>query len=615
MAVHVLPEVTNGVVLPTDFPYKYPKTDDTTRESWGLRYIEFGHFSMVLGLAGFALVLKGCAQLTPGTFTFPFEAWHVSAIFAAVWYVLFVFAMLWKLIVAPHKLYMEVQHPLKRHGVVMLPICNLIFSALLEGYSNEFQSVLWWAGVVPIGVLLVIQVALFTRHRHIVDHIVPSLMMGPAACLVVAVVTPAMASINPGTAGGYQEVAQWFGGCGLLFFLMLLTATWFNAASHQWADERLRPLSAMWGGSCFVACLAWITVQRLASFDTVAFACFASGVLFYVAALYNVDWLLPGRFDMMNWNVAFPLDVAALAALQYFRTEKHAFSQAVAWVFLVSAGFSNFTCFFHTLALIVKRKFPAPAPKFGPMSFNKLQHEALRELFQVIRRECQPTTKASDHSEARLVELLNMYVTLQNAHAEVEDELLFPMAREIYPMHAQHAEEHHEVIHEQLHEIHAMLDQGDIAAVRRLLLVHLDFVLDHMQFEEDHVQTLFRKHFPLALQKRFVERVWDLLEPKGLHHRTNDIKHITDSRLDASRMDWEESVVLCIRYLPEHGQRLRFLKALTWGVPDRAQMLGLWLNRGLATKDPVGEIKLAMIFNDMPELIPRGGGVSYARAL
>ena len=223
-----------------------------------------------------------------------------------------------------------------------------------------FQSVLWWL-VVPIGLLLLIQVFLFTaivtrgsRGSFHVD--------GSGRRLVVAVVTPGMAWINPGNAGGYDEVAQWFGGCGFLFFIVLLTSTWFNGASYQWADERLRPLSAMWGGSCFIACLAWMTIQRLVSFDIVAFVCFASGVVFYLSGLYNVDWLLPGRFDMMNWNVTFPLDVAALAALHYFRLEKHAFSQAVAWVFLVSAGFGNFLLLPHA-CVDCKAQVPCPSAK------------------------------------------------------------------------------------------------------------------------------------------------------------------------------------------------------------------------------------------------------------
>jgi hypothetical protein len=83
---------------------------------------------------------------------------------------------------------------------------------------------------------------------------------------------------------------------------------------------------------------------------------------------------------------------------------------------------------------------------------------------------------------------------------------------------------------------------------------------------------------PLALMKEVSRRVWEITP--------------------ANR--WEVIVPYMVNNLPRHEQRVRYLKVLTWAMPERAQQIGSIVYRNV---DAVMWERLRI---EMPEIIPRG---------
>jgi len=70
--------------------------------------------------------------------------------------------------------------------------------------------------------------------------------------------------------------------------------------------------------------------------------------------------------------------------------------------------------------------------------------------------------------------------------------------------------------------------------------------------------------------------------------------------------------VLVVRHLATHDERVRYIKTLTWALPERAQEIGLWLYRGLPA-DPLGDMKYTNIVRDVPEIVPRGTSLNWSK--
>eukprot|EP00759_Apiculatamorpha_spiralis_P039062 PhF_6_TR37925/c1_g1_i1/m.56672 len=597
-----LPVVVNQNMPPhgfhseVDVPYKFPKTDDTIREHWGPYYIQFEDFGMVLGIAGIAAMLKW----TSDVMYVPKESWFVIGILAGCIYGLMLSALVLKLIFHSRKFYMDLQHPFKRNALAILPIINLVFVYLLNDQENEFMFVAWWAGAPPMALHLTWSLALWMKHRKSGEHVNPGLIVPAAGCMVAALMA-AMVGVNRTGSDGYAEAGMWFFGFGFLTFIILFAVTFTHGLTYHWSDDRLRPLVAFWMGACFITQLAYQAINNMMVFDTFCFIFWATGVILFLANLYLVypgRWLLRGRFVMANWTLAFPLDVFAMAAVNYYKSTNHNFAYGIMWVALIFAVWANYTMFFHTLNLFLYRQWPRAPIKWGPLAFNKLQHEAMRVLIDKLKAEIALPVPKDAGQKARAQErfmcLFQQYKELAVIHAEYEDHNLFPELKAINASQITLADQQHNKIDEQVHQIETLVQSEpiDFDALRTIVLEHVDLMLDHVQWEEDHMQPLIRKYLNLDIQIKILQNVWSSVPLPVM----------------------EATLTTVISNLPMHGQRVRYIKALLWALPERAQEVGLWLYRGLAS-DPLGDAKYALIVQDLPEIAPRGSGWEWNRVL
>jgi hypothetical protein len=63
---------------------------------------------------------------------------------------------------------------------------------------------------------------------------------------------------------------------------------------------------------------------------------------------------------------------------------------------------------------------------------------------------------------------------------------------------------------------------------------------------------------------------------------------------------WEIIIPFVVMNIPHHGSRVRYLKALCWGMPERAQQIGAILYQH------VDAVMWEQLRFEVPEIIPRG---------
>ena len=146
------------------------------------------------------------------------------------------------------------------------------------------------------------------------------------------------------------------------------------------ADARVRPLLFIWQATASVAGPALFAVSGTP-----------------VGLMYQSLWMIAMFFFFVNcvgwlkgfysfvpdnsiWVMAFSCAATAISTIHYFTvsTNGDEFVEVLVYFALATATASLAVCGAHTLSWIVDGSAFKPRQKWGPLSFMKLTHEALR---------------------------------------------------------------------------------------------------------------------------------------------------------------------------------------------------------------------------------------------
>lgn len=310
-----------------------------TREFLGgawTRLLPVSFFSVVLGLAGFALAL----QRTEAVLGLELGA---DVVLAAACMVFLGLSAAYgvKLVKFPEAVAGEFNHPVMLSffptisiGLILLGIGIFPFSPLL---------CLWvWA----IGSVLQLCFTLFILSRWIVHtgfeihHLNPSWFIPVVGNILV----PA-----GGTIHGLMEISWFFFSVGLLFWIVLLTIIFYRVIFHAPLSERLMPTLFILVAPPAVGFVSYVGL--IESIDNFA------RILFYIA-LFLVLLLLMLHRKFMNirfflswWAYSFPIAAFTIASLTMYAHTKAPFYLAL------SAGSLVFLA--ATIAVLMMRTFRA----------------------------------------------------------------------------------------------------------------------------------------------------------------------------------------------------------------------------------------------------------------
>jgi hypothetical protein len=90
---------------------------------------------------------------------------------------------------------------------------------------------------------------------------------------------------------------------------------------------------------------------------------------------------------MSYWGYTFPLATLAVVTMDYYKLVQSDLLKALSWMSLILVTFVVAMCALHTLVLLQKRAdLFVPNEKWGPLSFMKITHFALRGAVKKLER-------------------------------------------------------------------------------------------------------------------------------------------------------------------------------------------------------------------------------------
>ncbi|KAL7580306.1 hypothetical protein ACA910_004342 [Epithemia clementina (nom. ined.)] len=611
------------------------KTDEWTKDDFDLiRHMQVDYFAMPLAISGLALAFKVASNWSNGleypvsgamdgqerSLVVP-EIWqYVLSAMGAFFFCLFVLLSVARAVLYPNKICKEWDSPYTSPAFGTISITITLYAYLVydeihsrepsqgESGIHKLGRVLWWIGSVAHAILTVIKFGEWIGRRFEMEHVQAHWMIFPVGLAVSALIAPIVGVFKPDNVNSVANVliARFFYSFAWLMWITLFVVTFFKVVTTHNSDDRLRHGAWIWvAAPCILAMAEYVICVSDPGFENAT--CYTLWMDKYFMGIFlflGLTWATfpylgffdKGVFHMGYWIEVFAFDTLAAAASLFYTLNGYQFSQTIQFIFLTIASIANLTAFWHTCAGVIRgREIFTPKVKWGPLSFMKLTHEACRGNMGTLLYYVENASVDDDSAEARenlglLAAHFNRFCIVHEEHSNHEDKIIFKTFNDYFPEHAKKWNDDHEEDHGKLDQFrekaNKVLDTSLDVEERKNALTELQAELppflahfeEHMRGEEDHLNPIGRKYLPIQLMIEMNRKVWEIT--------------------DAER--WEVIIPFIILGLPRHPQRVRYIKVLTWAMPERAQQIGAIIYRNV---DAVMWERLRV---EVPAIIPRG---------
>lgn len=599
-----------------DLNYKVKKEDWRGQEINLIKYSKIGDQQIALSLCGMASVWKVAANPYMGL-DISLTVTKVFQIISVVVFGIVTILYALKAVSYPSKVVKEWQCPLRRNSFALLGICLMLIGYNCYGlfeHSSTLANVLFWVGAVFNLAFGFITVAMWISRRLALEHVNAAWMMPPVGCIVAAVVGPYLDYEN------YAEASFFWFSFAIIMWIILLPITFYKFIVNVDADERIRPLIWIYLAPPALAAVAYFNMTHnisslivdgfnngsgaIAAIEIEGFERFDSiSKIFYFISLsffFILGWLfitghfVRGKFSIASWAYCFPIQALAMATIQWAAGIDGNWPRGMAYTGLAISTATTAVCSLQTLYMLVMGDFFAADHKYGPLSQQLLTHEAFRGAMPKLLAACGALDagsggKVGDMAVSDFLFQYRRFFLIYHWHSVHEDKVLFKYMDQYFPGVTDKFREDHEEEHIELEKFSGWVKTLEIsedsasrsAAVRELqaaLPPFFDHFEEHLVGEEVHLQPVGRKNFPISLQKKLMEDIFDLTPP--------DV--------------WAKFMPWCINNQPMIMQKVRFLRAWMWAMPDRAQYFGRVVQMG------VDSVLWARLMQWVPEIAPRG---------
>lgn len=287
-----------------------------THPEGALAHVPITIFATVMGVAGLGLAWRKASSVLG----LPAAVGEAVLILAAALFVAVSITYVLKFVRFPKAVKGELNHPIRSSFFATIPISMLLLATGLHPYSPSGAFVLWVVGTV---VQLLVTIRVFARwmiHKQEIAHANPAWFIPMVGNIIVPIL---------GARLGQMDVSWFFFSVGILFWMPLLAIVLNRVIFHDDLPPRLAPTLFILVPPPAIGYLAYVSlIGGNDPFGTVLVnvALFTTLVLLVQAPRFA---RLP--FAVSWWAFTFPLDAAALAALE------HAHHQPGNWMYAAAA--------------------------------------------------------------------------------------------------------------------------------------------------------------------------------------------------------------------------------------------------------------------------------------
>jgi tellurite resistance protein TehA-like permease/glutaredoxin len=596
------------------------KTDQWTKDDFDIvRHMQIAYFAMPLALLALSVAFKmggdfSASFNTTGTIrqhVIPDEVYIATGILGGVVFALWTALYLARLILHPHKCKTEWDCPLRSPSFGAPTICLMFIAFLIHDEVDDYDLVpriIFWIASIAHSLMTIAKLGEWIGMRLELEHVHSQWMILPVGLSVAALLAPIVTlfDVDSGNYIGNVLVARLFQSFAVVMWICLFVINFLKVVTTHNSNSTWRHGVFIWvaapciiGLADFSICAAEqvvpLPVCNGALVNYFFMGLFIFATLSWTALPY-ISFLGSEKFGMHYWIGCFALDALAACGALMYAVYAYNSLETLMLILFVMASTANFVCFMHTLASISRQRVVfTPEQKWGPLSFMKLTHEAIRGNMETMRMavstlDLNDTSDAARDNLAMFAAHFNRLRIVHDEHSKHEDEVIFKEFNDWFSRHAKQYNDDHEDFHAKIAHFknvaNSLLNtslplehrQFALATLNRELPPFLDYFMDHLQGEEDNLNPIGRKHLPLQVQKEISRKVFEITPAE----------------------DWEVIIPFVVNNLPRHDQRVRYLKVLFWSMPERGQQIGAMVYRNV---DAVMWERLRV---EVPEMIPRG---------
>jgi tellurite resistance protein TehA-like permease/glutaredoxin len=520
------------------------------------------------------------------------RAFHAIGIFAAVVFVFFGILYIIRMIQYPKKVRKEWNHPLDSNMFSCWSITLVLFGYMMFNQDLNFGITLIWIAACFQMYLTIDRVSKLVYERVADDLLNPIMMIAPVANFICAFGFGAYhqehAQKNYEGAINYSHLGRLWFAVAALFAIVLFTITISKAMRDHHSDVRTRSSIFIWMTTFSVAGPAYQILSGdsgmfYQSMWYLAIFFFAVNIRGYLNSFYTYP------ADMSIMIYAFSYCALFFSTFHYYSFTGDQFMRVLSIIALAIACISVSVVTLHFVFWLQEKSVFRPRPKWGPINFMKLTHEAFRAgLPNMVKWLNSFDDNATPSSIAAFADLFDSALVTYLAHGNHEEEIIFPAIRRYFPNLNPAATEDHHRQHTVVEKFSEALKKlrNDPAAESAPFIAFLkaefpawaEDVLSHLRSEEASISVVARKYIPIEVQRSITDRVFSLTPAE----------------------DWQRILPFTLASLHMPMWKSQFIKTFIWANPARAQELGLMLYRS------VDSVTWASLAEEMPEIIPRG---------
>lgn len=558
-----------------DLHYKTGKTDDWEREDFAIiKHSKIGFQSSVIGVVALAALYK-FMSLSP-RYLAPNLVWQIITLLSLIHTVIMTGPFVLKMIYYPRKVRSEWMHPAMNNAFSVPSMSFGVYAFLAwNTYSTPLARVLFWIGSSTGTLIAVIIVGNWLSTLRHDGHMNGAWLMAPVGLYIYAVLGPIIDE-------SYRQVCYLFFGFATIMWVVLFAALFPRFALGHNADPRMRMFAVIWIAPPAVASIAWAQLQGGFFMDAISQALFYSAISMGLIMAWMAwrHFLWSEKFFMQMWALGFPLTALAWAAVLYDMTVQTALTKVLATCLIALATLSTVVLTLRTYAGIARLKVFIPEHKWGPMSQLPLAQEALRAMLEKIHTTSE--NLASSPNNTRLLSALksqwSTFASVNDFYSGLKRDTCFPQIATFFPGHPNMALKMNDAMIEEQNRITDMIQSGATSTLHDAITSFVKQAFENYDYVEDNIKPVVRRYVSGPVQKKIMNDCWDDAPPAG----------------------WWEALPAVVQNLPMHAQRVTYIRAFIWAMPERCQQFGVMIALGV---DPVVWYRLK---KSVPEIIPRG---------
>lgn len=565
-----------------DLHYKTGKNDDWEREDFDvIKHSKIAFQSSTIGVAAIPAMFK-FLSLSP-RYDSPDLVWQILTLVSLVHTVKFTLPYVLKMIKYPRKVRSEWMHPAMNNAFSVPSMLLSVYAFLCwDNYSTALARVLFWAGASTGTLLAVITVGNWLSTLRHDGHINGAFLMAPTGLYIHAIVGPI---IDP----SYLEVCYLFFGFATIMWIVLFTMLFPRFVAGHNADPRMRMFACIWFAVPSMASIAWTILANPAPFavismDAISQSLFYSSISLALICVWMAwrRFLWADKFFMQMWAIGFPITGLAWAAILYDLSVQTALTKVLSTCLVSLACISVYVLIVRTYVGVARLKVFIPEHKWGPMSQLPLAQDAMRAMLEKI--ETTSSNLAANPNSSRLLSTLKSqwttFASVNEFYSGLKGDTCFPQIGTFFPGHQDKADRLNNELLDAQRELDSLIMQSKIqgAALHSSVSSFAQKAREHYDYVEYNIKPVVRRYISGPVQKKIMNDCWD----------------------DAPPMGWWTALPAVVQNLPMHAQRVTYIRAFIWAMPERCQQFGTIIALGV---DPVTWYKLK---KSVPEIIPRG---------